>query len=154
MYLGVSTLNLDAKGRLAIPARYRETLAGECASRVVLTINPSKTDRCLLLFPENEWLSVARKLAGLPFTDEKGQALKRLLLGHAAELELDAQGRIRVSPELREFAGLGKQVSLFGQVNKFEIWNADGIEDDRERWMEVAESKDVEVSDQLKEFTL
>ena len=92
MYLGVSTLNLDAKGRLAIPARYRETLAGECASRVVLTINPSKTDRCLLLFPENEWLSVARKLAGLPFTDEKGQALKRLLLGHAAELELDAQG--------------------------------------------------------------
>ena len=59
-----------------------------------------------------------------------------------------------MSPELREFAGLGKQVSLFGQVNKFEIWNADGIEDDRERWMEVAESKDVEVSDQLKEFTL
>ena len=154
MYLGVSTLNLDAKGRLAIPARYRETLAEACASRVVLTINPSKDNRCLLLYPENEWLDVARKLAGLPFTDAKAQAYKRLLLGHASELELDGQGRIRVSPELREFAGLGKQVTMFGQVNKFEIWNADGIDGDRERWLEVAESPDVEGSDQLKELTL
>ena len=154
MYLGVSTLNLDAKGRLAIPAKYRETLAESCASRMVLTISPSKTERCLWLYPENEWLIVARKLAELPAADRKSQAYKRLILGHASELELDAQGRIRVSPELRELAGLGKRVAMFGQVNKFEIWDGDAIAGNRERWMDDVESTELEGSDQLNELSL
>ena len=83
MFLGVNTLNLDAKGRIAIPAKHREPLVQCCASRVVVTLNPFVTDKCLWLYPENEWQIVARQLAGLPAIDARSQAMKRLMLGHA-----------------------------------------------------------------------
>ena len=94
MFLGVNTLNLDAKGRLAIPAKHRDTLAQCCASRVVVTINPNADDQCLWLYPENEWREIARKLSRLPTMKRQNQLIQRLMLGHASELELDSQGRI------------------------------------------------------------
>lgn len=154
MYLGVSTLNIDAKGRLAIPAKYRDALAEACGSRLAVTINPSKTNRCLWLYPEDEWLNVARKLTALPAADRKAQAYRRLILGHASEQELDAQGRIRISPELREFAGLEKRVMLLGQGNKFEIWDIDSMQGSRERWIDDVESAELEGSDQFNELSL
>lgn len=154
MFLGVNTLNLDAKGRLAIPVKHRETLADICASRVAVTLNPLSRDKCLWLYPENEWREVARKLSRLPAMDGKSQALKRLLLGHASELELDGQGRILLSSELRSYAGLGKRVALVGQVNKFEIWDVEAWEGSRERWLDEVSDDNGGLSEQLGEITL
>ena len=96
MFAGVSTLNLDAKGRLAVPAKHRETLADCCASRVVVTVNPDDQERCLLLYPENEWREVARNLSRRDSMHPKVRAMQRLVVGYASELELDGQGRYKV----------------------------------------------------------
>lgn len=149
MFTGVSTLNLDAKGRIAIPAKYREPLALSCASRLVATINPFMTDKCLWLYPENEWQIVGRQLAALPAVDARSQAMKRLMLGHASEVELDGQGRILLANELRTYAGLEKRVSLVGQVNKFEIWDEESWQGSRERWLAEVASSAAGQSDQL-----
>jgi MraZ protein len=147
VFLGASTLNLDAKGRMAVPAKYRDALAECCGSRVVVTINP--TEHCLWLYPETEWNEIARKVASLPSLVRKNQLLQRLLLGHASELEMDGQGRILLSSELREYARLGKKASLIGQGHKFEIWDADGMGDEREGWLGEASQLGEDLSDEL-----
>lgn len=149
MFLGVSTLNLDAKGRIAIPAKHRETLAECCASRVVVTLSPFVSDKCLWVYPENEWRLAARQLVGLPAMDPKAQAIKRLMLGHASEVELDGQGRILLASELRAYAGLEKRAALVGQVNKFEIWNEASWTGSRERWLAEVASEAGGLSEQL-----
>lgn len=152
MFLGVSTLNLDAKGRMAIPAKYRDALAECCASRVVVTINPR--EHCLWLYPEAEWNDIARKVAQLPTLNRQNLVLQRLLLGHASELEMDGQGRILLSSELREYARLGKKISLIGQGHKFEIWDAGGMLSEREGWLDEASIADEDLSDELSELRL
>lgn len=146
MFLGVNALNLDAKGRMAIPAKYRSALAECCGARVVATINPS--DSCLWLYPENEWREIARKVSRLPAT-KKNQLLQRLLLGHATECEMDGQGRILVSPELRKHAGLDKKVSLVGLGHKFEIWDEDSWAGNREEWLLEANDGESDLSEEL-----
>jgi MraZ protein len=135
--LGVNTLNLDAKGRLAIPAKHRDALAQCCASRLVVTVNPIASDRCIWIYPENEWHPVVRQLVNLPTMDPRAQAMKRLMLGYASEVELDGQGRIPVSAEQRTFAGLDKRVSLVGQINKFELWDEAAWQSGTGRWQDV-----------------
>jgi len=152
VFLGVSTLNLDAKGRMAIPAKYRDALAECCASRVVVTINPR--EHCLWLYPEAEWNEIARKVAQLPTLNRQNLILQRLLLGHASELEMDGQGRILLSSELREYARLGKKISLIGQGHKFEIWDAGGMLAEREGWLDEASISDEDLSDELSELRL
>jgi len=147
VFLGVNTLNLDAKGRMAIPAKHRDALAD---ARVVVTVNPQ--EHCLWLYPENEWREIARKLSRLPTMDRQNRLLQRLLLGHASELDLDAQGRILLSPELREYAALGKKVSLVGQGHKFEIWDEQAWAGSREEWLSEANDLGSELSDQLGEM--
>jgi MraZ protein len=149
VFLGVSTLNLDAKGRLAVPVKHRETLADCCASRVVVTLSPFNSDRCLWVYPENEWRLAAQQLVALPTMDPKAQAIKRLMLGHASEVELDGQGRILLSNELRAYAGLEKRAALVGQVNKFEIWDEEAWNGNRERWFADVSSPEGGLSEQL-----
>ena len=149
MFLGVSTLNLDAKGRVAIPAKHRDALAQCCASRVVVTLSPFVANKCLWVYPENEWRLVARQLVALPTMDPKAQAMKRLMLGHASEVELDGQGRILIANELRDFAHLGKRVSLVGQVNKFEIWDEETWNGSRDGWLDEVASDAGGLSEQL-----
>jgi len=84
LFLGVTTLNLDVKGRLAIPAKHRDALAACCASRVVATINP--WEGCVWIYPENEWQEIARKVAHLPTANRQNRLMKRMLLGNASEL--------------------------------------------------------------------
>lgn len=120
LFRGVSILHLDAKGRLAIPARYRERLESEAAGRLVITLD---RDRCLLLYPEPEWASIEERFAALPAFDPAARALQRLYIGNAQEVELDTQGRILIPPQLRAFAGLDKRVAFVGQGVKFEIWD-------------------------------
>ncbi|MEE2803819.1 MAG: division/cell wall cluster transcriptional repressor MraZ [Pseudomonadota bacterium] len=122
MFRGASSLNMDSKGRLGVPTKYRDPLRERCAGKLVLTVNNTR-ERCLWLYPYDEWEQVERKVVDLPSFDVSAQALKRFLIGYATDCELDSAGRVRVSAPLREFAGLDKRVVMIGQGNKFEIWD-------------------------------
>jgi len=134
VFRGVTHLALDAKGRLAIPARYRDTLiaagldaaAAEGDRALVLTVDPSG---CLLLYPRAAWEPIQARLMSLSSFNESIRRLQRLLVGHADDVELDAAGRVLISAGLRQYAGLDHRVVLVGQGNKFEVW-------DEQRWRE------------------
>ncbi len=119
MFRGVTALVLDAKGRLAIPAKHRDALAGT-AGQLVLTADPS---RCLLLYPRAAWEPIQAQLMALSSFDARIRSLQRLLVGHADDVEVDAAGRILVPPELRRYASLDKRVVLVGQGRKLELWD-------------------------------
>jgi MraZ protein len=135
LFRGVTTLNLDAKGRMAIPARYRDALRECCDSKLVLTI---ERDRCLLLYPEPTWADIERQIAALPSFNTAARMLQRLYIGHAHEVEMDGQGRILLPPELREFANLDRRVAFVGQGKKFELWDEGAWASSRETWFEKA----------------
>lgn len=123
MFQGAAALSLDAKGRVAIPARHREALASAADGRLVLTAHPH---RCLLLYPETAWEPIRDKVLAASSLNPQSAAIKRLLVGNAREEEMDAAGRLLVAPELRQFAQLEKQVWLVGQGSHFEIWSDAG----------------------------
>src|SRR5690606_34285350 len=118
MFQGAAALNLDAKGRLAIPARHRDALAIE-DGQVVLTAHPHG---CLLVYPVPAWIPIRDKVLSAPSFDMQSAQLKRLLVGFAQEEALDAAGRVLIAPSLRRFAELEKQVWLVGQGSHFELW--------------------------------
>jgi transcriptional regulator MraZ len=120
VFRGVAELVLDAKGRLAIPARHREGLANESAGRLVVTADPSG---CLLIYPLATWEPIQAQLMSLSSFNDKIRGLQRLLVGHADDVELDAAGRILVPPALRRYAALDKRVVLVGQGQKLELWD-------------------------------
>ena len=121
MFHGRANLNLDSKGRLAVPAKYRDALAAQCAGQLVLTADSREH---LLIYPAPEWNSVQEGLMRLSNANPIVKKLQRFLVGNAQEAELDSAGRILVSPELREFAGLDKSLTLVGVGRKFELWDA------------------------------
>ena len=123
MFQGAAQLNLDTKGRLAIPARHRDALVQAGEGRLVLTAHPH---RCLLLYPAPAWEPIRDKIQAAPSFDPHAAAVKRVMLGNARDGEIDAAGRILVAPELREYAGLDKQVWLVGMGSHFEIWSDAG----------------------------
>lgn len=132
MFRGVNALNLDAKGRMAMPAKYRDRLQEACSGQLIITVD---RDHCLLLYPLPEWEVIERKLVKLPSFNPQARRLQRLLIGHATEVELDGAGRILLPPPLREFAELDKRVVLIGQGNKFELWNETSWDERREQWL-------------------
>jgi len=123
MFQGAAALNLDAKGRMAIPARHRDTLLAIAEGRLVLTAHPH---RCLLLYPAPAWDPIRAKILAAPSLETQSAMLRRLLVGFAVDSEIDAAGRVLVSPELRQYAALEKQVWLVGQGSHFEIWSDAG----------------------------
>jgi MraZ protein len=129
MFQGAAALSLDAKGRLAIPARHREALVAASASQLVLTAHPH---RCLLLYPEPAWEPIRDKVLAASSLNPQAAAIKRLLVGNAREEEMDSAGRLLVAPELRQFAQLDKQVWLVGQGSHFEIWSDAGWQQQQE----------------------
>ena len=120
MFRGVFIVHLDAKGRLAVPSKYRERLQSACNAQLVITVD---RDRCLLLYPEPEWQLIEAKLVALPAFDQTARAIQRLYIGNAQEVEMDAQGRILLPQSLRKFASLDKRVAFVGQGAKFELWD-------------------------------
>ncbi|TSA17211.1 MAG: transcriptional regulator MraZ [Betaproteobacteria bacterium] len=123
MFQGAAALSLDAKGRLTVPSRHRDALQKNSASsNLVLTAHP---DGCLLLYPANDWGPVRERVMAFPSLDARFSVWKRLLVGFAGEVEIDAAWRVLISPELRRFASLEKAVMLVGQGSHFEIWNQD-----------------------------
>ncbi|AGH80632.1 MraZ protein [Psychromonas sp. CNPT3] len=121
MLRGASAINIDNKGRIAIPTRYRDELMQMCQGKFVCTIDLQSP--CLLLYPLNEWLLIEKKLSGLSSTDPQQRRLQRLILGYASESELDKGGRTLIAPILRTHAKLEKKLMLVGQLNKFELWD-------------------------------
>ena len=121
MFRGSTQLALDGKGRLSIPAKYRERLMARCGGHVMLTMDP--TNGCLLLYPYPEWEIIERQINTLTGMDPVTRQLKMLVVGSAEELDMDSAGRILVPPMLRKFAKLEKDVVLVGQDKKFALWS-------------------------------
>ena len=120
-----------------MPARYRERLFEICGGRLVVTVD---RDHCLLVYPLPEWEIIESKLIELPSLNKQARLLQRLLIGHATELDMDAQGRILLPAMLREFAGLAKKAVLIGQGKKLEIWDEDTWAEKKDEWLETVES--------------
>jgi len=133
MFRGVVNLNLDAKGRMAVPTKYRAILSERFGGEVVITVDP---DRCLSIYPLKIWEEIERKLDRMPTFDASARKLQRALIGHATEVEMDANGRLMVPAPLREFAGISKKAVLMGQTRKFELWDAEQFEVKRTAWMD------------------
>ena len=121
MFRGVNAINLDAKGRLAIPTRYRQGLVERCAGSLVATIDTDEP--CLLIYPVDEWDAIQKKIEALPSFHPMTRRIQRLLIGHATDIDMDGNGRVLIPPLLRDYAGLDKKCILLGQGKKFELWN-------------------------------
>lgn len=134
MFRGINAVNIDAKGRMAMPVRYRELLAAENAPQLVVTIDTEEA--CLLLYPLSEWEVIEQKLQALPTFNKAARRIQRLLIGHATELELDSSNRVLLPPLLREYANLDKKIMLVGQGKKFEIWDEQQWKLGRESWLD------------------
>lgn len=129
MFQGAAALSLDAKGRLAIPARHRDALAKLAGNALVLTAHPH---RYLLLYPAPAWGPIRDKVLAGSSLEQHSALLKRLLVGFARDEEMDAAGRVLIAPELRSFAQLEKQVHLVGQGDHFELWSDAGWQKQQE----------------------
>jgi MraZ protein len=136
VFQGATELSIDAKGRLAVPTRHRDALVAG-GGAVVLTAHP---DGCVLLYPRVAWEPIGTRIQTLSSFNEQARWWQRLLVGHAEEISLDAQGRILVSPALRKFAGIQKDVMLIGQGSHFELWDVAAWEEKLARAMSLAGS--------------
>ena len=120
VFQGANQVNLDAKGRMAVPARVREPLTQGGTVKLVLTAHP---EGCLLLYPEPAWEPIRARVMAFPSLDRQLNLWKRLLIGFAQECEPDGAGRLLIPPELRDFAHITRQVMFVGQGTHFEIWD-------------------------------
>ena len=150
-FRGVTTLNLDTKGRFAIPTKHRDRLVELCASQLVITVDK---DRCLLIYPEPTWIEIEKKINDLPSFNNATRILKRLYVGHAHEVEMDAQGRVLLPPKLREFAGLTKKVALVGQGEHLELWDEDRWDQQRDDWLLNVNFDELELPPELQSLTI
>lgn len=150
MFRGATRVTLDAKGRLAIPTRYRERLVARCEGSLVTTVD---RDYCLLLYPMPAWEVIEQQIVSLPSLNRQARRLQRLMIGYAAELDMDSHGRVRLPVEQREFAGLDRQVMLIGQGEKFEIWDEQRWNERRDEWLKE-ETETETLSAELEGLTL
>jgi MraZ protein len=132
VFLGEFDHTIDEKGRVAVPARFRE----ELREGLVVTRG---FDRCLQAFPRPTWQGLAERISALSLGNEEARSLRRLIFSGAAELEVDRQGRILIPQNLREYAGLKEQILIAGMNTYFELWS-------RERWNTVLETLDSKAS--------
>ncbi len=117
-FYGASGLTLDGKGRVTVPARHRDVLSALAEGQLTLTKHP---DGCLLVFPRTVWQPFRDKISALPMESVKW---KRMFLGFASDVDIDGASRVMVSPELRAYAGITRDVLLVGMGNHFELWDA------------------------------
>jgi MraZ protein len=151
MFRGISNVNLDAKGRLGLPLRYREQLTVNNIEQLVITIDTNH--KCLLLYPLREWDRIEREIESLSSFEQMSRRVKHLLIGHATDLDLDNSGRILIPRELRCYADLEKHVSLVGQGKKLEIWDQSAWVAQRELWLSDPVTAQ-ELPDKLKALAL
>ncbi|MBI3589267.1 MAG: division/cell wall cluster transcriptional repressor MraZ [Candidatus Liptonbacteria bacterium] len=141
MLLGEYHHNLDSKGRMAVPAKFRE----ELKSGAIITRG---LDNCLFIFGGKEWEALAQKLITLPLAQANSRAFARLMLAGAAQAEVDTQGRILIPDYLRKYAGLKKEVVVAGLYNRIEVWDTDKWE----KYKAKTESSSEEIAEKLGEL--
>ena len=117
MFQGASSISLDAKGRLSVPTRHRDVLHAIASGQVTMTKHPHG---CIMIFPRPEWEKFRERISALPMS---AQWWKRIFLGNAMDVDLDATGRVLVSPELRAAASIERDTLLLGMGNHFELWD-------------------------------
>ncbi len=151
MFRGVQHINMDAKGRLAMPLRQREPLLSQCDGQIVVTIDTQTA--CLVVYPLPEWERIESEIQALPALKPAVKRFQRLVLGYATDIELDGSGRMLLPQSLREYAQLDKKLVLVGQGNKLEIWSESLWL--AERNQALADSgPDAELPDELMSLTL
>jgi MraZ protein len=143
MFRGIAEIHLDPKGRLAIPAKYRDVLDELCRGQLVATIDIQ--DTCLRIYPLPVWQQIESQLEALPSTNPGIRRIQRLLLGYASELEMDGNGRVLLPLSLRKYAQLDKKMVLVGQGKKFELWS----EDNWQGCLDAAVSGQFELPDEI-----
>jgi len=145
---GISSVNLDDKGRLAIPTRYREELQDCCERQMVVTVAVDERcvgeNGCLWLYPLPEWEKLEQTISKLPTLNKMAGKLRRFVIGNASECEMDGQGRLLLPEKLRKFASMDKKIVLVGQLNKFEIWNEDAWTAKEKQWLDGDDNEDLE----------
>ena len=151
MFRGVQHINMDAKGRLAMPARQREPLLSRCAGQIVVTIDTQSA--CLVVYPLPEWERIERDIQSLPALKPAVKRFQRLMLGYATDLELDGSGRMLLPQPLREYAQLDKKLVLVGQGNKLELWSEALWLAEREQALQDS-GPEAELPDELMSLTL
>ena len=144
MFFGETAINLDAKGRLAVPKRYRDDLKEQCENRMVLTYSAFDSG-VLWLYLEKEWQRVRDDVMALPSLNANHRSLQRRLVGSATAVEPDGTGRILLPPSLREVAGLQKHVVMLGMGSRFEIWNESILNQKRDE-MDLDETASAEMA--------
>jgi len=148
LFRGISSINLDDKGRLAIPTRYRDELTECCDRQLIVTVAVNDRckgeDGCLWLYPLPEWENLEQTISKLPTLNKMAGKLRRFLIGNASECEMDGQGRLLLPEKLRSFAKMEKKIILIGQLNKFEIWNEASWSMKEHEWLESNDNEDLE----------
>lgn len=142
MLLGEYQHSIDDKGRMAVPAKFRKTLAGG----VVVTRG---FDGCLYLYPIDEWAKLAEKLARLPINQPDARAYSRMMLAGAAHADIDSQGRILIPDYLRSYARIRSTAVIIGLYNRAEIWD----EDSWQTYKSSVEGKTDEIAGRLGELS-
>jgi len=150
VFFGETTINLDAKGRLAIPMRYRDTLEEQCHNRMVLTYHAWESGS-LWLQSEEVWARMRELVMAKPSKKSKVRSLQRRLVGSATVLDMDGSGRILLPSSLRDGAGLEKRVILLGMDYRFEIWNENALKARRAEEVSILSEQD---SDELDDLVL
>lgn len=120
MFQGITSVTVDAKGRLAIPSRFRDGIADRGGNTVIVTAH--QYDGCLVLYPLADWEDIARRVSALPDASADVRNIKRRFIGQATDLEFDSAGRILLPQLLRSFARIDKGAVMLGQGHKLELW--------------------------------
>lgn len=152
MFRGVNAINIDEKGRLAIPTRYRHHLQTTAKGQLIVTIDTEA--KCLLLYPLPTWETIEQKIEALSSFNPVSRRIQRLLIGHATDAPLDKQGRILLPPPLRDYAGLNKNAILVGQGKKFEIWEEKYWNETREQWLQFGAENNLPLPAELENLSL
>ncbi len=150
MFRGVNNINADDKGRIAIPARFREQLLEHCNGEMVVTIDTE--EKCLLIYPQPDWEVIQQKVEALPSFNQRARRVQRLLIGHATDIQMDGNGRLLLTPPLREYVQLEKKGVLLGQGKKLELWSEAAWIARRDSWL--ADQSSLELPDELQSLSL
>lgn len=143
MFMGEFQHNIDAKGRMIVPAKFRD----ELGSRFVVTRG---LDQCLFIYPMPEWEEVEKKLKQLPLTKKDARSFTRFFFSGAVECEIDKQGRINIPQPLRNYAGLEKECVVIGVSSRVELW----AKDTWDTYFNESEESFAEIAENLMDFDL
>lgn len=150
MFRGAAKVTIDDKGRVVIPTRYRADLSAPAAGRVFVTAD---RDECLLIYAAPDWEAIEEQLKSAPNVTPAVRRMQRMMISHAEEMTLDSHGRIAITPELREFAGLERAAWLAGVGKHLELWDEARWKLQREQWTK-GEQGDAELAAVLGNLSL